>query len=53
MTWVCKVCGSMAERYTNGQGTWLSCSNDECKNYNHMKREEDGDFLDYYVLPKY
>ena len=59
--WICRKCGSNAESYKsicikygsnagsykNKQGKWFSCSNDECENYNRMRREGDIDFLEY------
>ena len=45
--WICRKCGSKAESYKNKQGKWFSCSNEECENYNRMRREGDIDFLGY------
>ena len=46
--WICRRCGSITELYENEQGMWFSCSNEECEN-NKMRREEDIDFLEYFV----
>ena len=47
--WICVKCGSATETYTNKQGEWFSCSNEDCANYGKMRREYDGDFRAYYT----
>jgi len=46
--WICRKCDSATETYNDERGIWFSCSNEDCNNYNKMRREEDIDFLEYF-----
>ena len=51
-TYICIKCGAETETFADEQGKWFSCSNEECDNWNKMRREEDGNFGECYkVMP--